>query len=586
MLPISDTKTQQQDNGMVDMAEAAKPQEIRPRRLPFTFVDGRGSGRSEEVWREGIDMPLLLSKLRARRFLLMRGAWVGALAGLLAACGWMALRTPVWSAATEVLVSNTTLQLSGQDAVVTQLMVENTLLQSQMLLARSQAVIERAMVRIGPEKLAALLPQRASNTLFMAWLLTPAPITAETKAQERQAMMLSLRDRVAVNRSGASQIITISVRAPDADSAVLLATEVTQAFVEESRAINAVVTTSGAFRERIQVLGPTVRLISGAIRPTGKNGPRALMVLSAVPLAGALLGVTIAVLAAAASRRIWSGEQIVKQTGREFFGYLPASSSSEASCKSVSSPRTLSGQPSSLAVALRRVRAAALERRQARPRVVGITHMPAGKGHSSVAKGLALLLSGSGQRILLVDGAISSHELTHSLALDGTRGLQDVLHEPGLLPSVICTSLRPDIDLLSAGSERGDVDVLWPALPRALSALPGRPYDWVIIDLQALEPPSAIRAAGIVIDDIILIVQRGTITQQALELALEGLGATRQKLLGMMMSTAPQDSFTALARCRGWVNRLRHNAMAAPSARTGALDAAALAKVHKANPTS
>jgi Mrp family chromosome partitioning ATPase len=347
----------------------------------------------------------------------------------------------------------------------------------------------------------------------------------------------------------------VRARGADADAAARLATEVTQAFIAESRAMNAVVTTSGAFRERIQVLGPTVRVISDALRPQGKDGPRALLLIILAPLLGALSGLGVAAGMALLSRCIWSAEQLQQRTGGEFFGYVPGTHVR----KPAGSPRRwLPGhaERTDLPATLRRIRAAALERRRNRPRIVGLTSAVGDSdgdtstdaatdtGKTIVAKGLALLLANSGQRVLLVDAAFATRQLSRTLQLETERGLSDVLHRPELASATIRKSLEANLDLMGAGlvdaaHGAGDVDARWPALARALSGLPERSYDWVILDLSPLDPPSAIRAAGVVIDDILLVVRHGAVRGTELDGQLSALGAARGKLLGAVFSTVP-----------------------------------------------
>jgi Mrp family chromosome partitioning ATPase/capsular polysaccharide biosynthesis protein len=497
------------------------------RRLQFTFADTGELPLPREAWRDGIDIGVLISKIGRQRRLLRRGVLLGAVTMSALAAAWLLLRTPTWSATTEVLVSNTTLQLSGQDAVVTQLMVENTLLQSQMLLARSNAVMERVASRLGPERTATLLPQPGPLTSLRQLLSfgkPPAPESAEARAQ-RQALIQSLKSVVTISRSGASQIL-----ASGADAAAELANEVTQAFLAETRDINAVVTTSGVFRERIRVLGPTTRLISDAHPPAGKDGPRILLVVALAPVMGGLLGLMAAFALSAFSRRIWSGEQLARQTDAEFFGYVSLHKTGIA--------QAISGQgrePSSLAAGLRRIRAAALERRGTKPRVLGVTSFHCEVSRTTVATGLALLFAAEGRRVLLVDAALETGCLSRSLALEGRSGLRDVLVDPQEFTAAVQRNIRIDLDVLPVGEANGDIDTRWPKLLKAIERTSEPPYDWVIMDLPSLQPTADIRAAGSVFDDLILVIDEGHVSSTALTQALKGLGASRDKLLGTLI---------------------------------------------------
>jgi Mrp family chromosome partitioning ATPase/capsular polysaccharide biosynthesis protein len=502
------------------------------RRLQFSFADTEDSPLPRVAWRDGVDIGVLVSKINRQRRLLRHGALLGVIAMSALAATWLLLRTPTWSAGTEVLVSNTTLQLSGQDAVVTQLMVENTLLQSQMLLARSSAVMERVVGKLGSERTAALLPQPGPLTglrRLFSFGKPPAPESAAGKA-ERQALIQSLKSELNVSRSGASQILAFRIRASSAEAAAELANEVTQAFLAETREINAVVTTSGVFRERIRVLGPTTRLISDAHPPAGKDGPRTLLVMAGAPVLGALFGLMAALALSVLNRRIWSGEQLSQQTDAEFFGYV--------SLHKVGIAQAISGhgrEPSSLAAGLRRIRAAALERRGTKPRVLGITSFGGDVSRTTLATGLALLFAAEGRRVLLVDAALETACLSRSLALEDRPGLHDVLTDPQTFTGAVQRNIRIDLDVLPIGEPNGDIDTRWPQLLKAIERTPESHYDWVIMDLPPLQPTADVRAAGAVFDDLILVIDEGRVTSSALAHALKGLGASRDKLLGALI---------------------------------------------------
>ncbi|MGL4636642.1 MAG: AAA family ATPase [Beijerinckiaceae bacterium] len=497
------------------------------RKLPFSFAQPEETAPPPEPWRDGLDVGLILSKIRERKRLAIAGATLGALC--LGACGaaWLTLRPTFYSAATEILITNTTLQLSGQDAVVTQLMVENTLLQSQILLARSNAVMDRTIAKVGMDRMQDMLPQPGllgQLGKLLRFGSMPAPGSAQAQ-RARNAMLLALKSNVTVARVGASQIIGLRARGASPEMAAVLAQEVTQAFLGEARDINAVVTTSGAFRERIRVLGPTARVISEATPPVGKDGPRALLVLLLAPLLGGLAGCLLALARAVTSRRIWSGEQLTASTGGEFFGRIMAS-------KHRAQESLHSG--SSLAGSLRRIRTAAIERGGSRPRVIGITAMERG-GKTTVAMGLALLLAGDGRRVLLVDAASATPDLTRRLDAGSADGLQQVLHDPGQFEEALQDALRPCLDMLPAGEGQSDLDTRWPNLLKAIDTTQ-KAYDWVILDMPMMDPAADLRAALCVLDDMVIVAERGVTSGPALSSALQALGAGRHKLLGTLIN--------------------------------------------------
>src|SRR5690242_11792938 len=89
-------------------------------------IGSRAQSPMAEPWRDGIGMRTFLGKVKQRRSTLLVLMLAGFVAGSLASAAYLAARTPAFSATSELLISNTTLQLSGPDAVVTQILVENS----------------------------------------------------------------------------------------------------------------------------------------------------------------------------------------------------------------------------------------------------------------------------------------------------------------------------------------------------------------------------------------------------------------------------------------------------------------------------
>ncbi len=223
---------------------------------PFSFeLENRSI--TPEPWRDGIGFGIYLAKIRQQRPMIVRLMLVGAVMVWLASVAYILVRTPAFSAFSELLISNTTLQQSGPDAVVTQLLVENSLVQSAIEMAKSSRVLERAVDRMGLENIELILPKSRSIRDLGLQIFAPEPERSETS--RRQTAVATLRSNITVNRVGTSQIISVRGRALTAVDAARLTNEIAGSFVQEQNDTSAVVTTSAALRERIKVLGPTAR---------------------------------------------------------------------------------------------------------------------------------------------------------------------------------------------------------------------------------------------------------------------------------------------------------------------------------------
>jgi polysaccharide biosynthesis/export protein ExoF len=511
-----------------------------------------------EPWRDGIGFRLHLAKIRQQRPMIVCWMLVGAVMVWLASVAYILVRTPAFSAFSELLISNTTLQQSGPDAVVTQLLVENSLVQSAIEMAKSSRVLERAVDRLGLENIELILPKsRSIRDIGLLQIFAPEQERSETS--RKQTAVAALRSNITVNRVGTSQIISVRGRARTAEDAARLTNEIAVSFVQEQNDTSAVVTTSAALRERIKVLGPTARIISEAVPPNSKDGPTAGVMLALAAVLGAALGVSVGLAIVLFDRRVRSAEQLT-MTSAECFGYLPRmvvrrglrrpkrwlgggrfgarmlqKLSPYAFTLHYSDPElgsTLRG------AVLRRARSAVLERRGDVPHFVGITSCRRAEGKTTFAAHWAGLIAGDGSRVLLVD-ASNAAARSNSLAPNETQGLYQLLRGAAVPGDVIRPQVRPNLDFLPSGDAVGNIDMQWHNLVQAVTESGDCAYEWVILDLPALTPVADVRSAGQIVDELLIVVEWGRTSEGQLQQALQSLGPVRDKILGVVINKTP-----------------------------------------------
>lgn len=512
-------------------------------------IGSRAQSLASDPWRDGIGFRTFLGKVKQRRSMLFALMLVGFVFGGLASVAYLVVRMPAFSATSELLISNTTLQLSGPDAVVTQILVENSLIQSAMEMVKSSAVLERVIVKVGLDDIEQMLPKpRGIRILFPSktsisehlpwagyvlehlpwktWALEPE----RSEASRVQAVMSLLRSSTVVNRVGASQIVSVRARALRALDAAKLTNAIAEAFVQEQNETNAVVTTSAALRERIKVLGPTARIISEGFPPLRTDELPASLVVLLATLIGGALAVGGGVAATLFDRRLRSAEQLTAATSLECFGCLPRGRVRRKSDRTFILRRAV----------LRRVRAAVLERSMRVPHVIGVTSFHLSRGRTSLAANLARFVAEDGSRVLLV-GACEGAEAPSGFGQGETQGLYELLRGAVVPSEVIVEDVSPGLDFLPSGTLRGDVDTLWGNLADAING-GERCYDWVILDLPPLAMAVDVRAACQVVEDLVVAVEWGA-SEARLEPALRALGSRRDRIAGTVIDKVPWSSF-------------------------------------------
>jgi Mrp family chromosome partitioning ATPase/capsular polysaccharide biosynthesis protein len=485
----------------------------------------------QSPWREGTSFRTFVEKVRQRRHMMMVLTLVGAVAGWVLVLAYVTVRVPAYSASSELLISNTTLQLSGPgpEAVVTQVLVENSLIESAIEVLRSGKVLERVIDKVGLDEVARISPR----SYALPWSGLDSE-QANSDVGRRQATIELLRSKTSVKRVGASQIISVRARALTAVDAAMLTNEIAAAFVQELYHANAVVTTSAPLRERIKVLGPTARVISEAIPPKSKDSLSAAVAMLLGIMLGGALGAGSGLALTALDRRLRAAEQVAAVTSVECFGYMPridpqSSLPSEPDHNDLDSILRRS--------VLRRVRSAVRERSSRVPHIVGVTSCSAAEGKTTLATNLARFIARDGSPVLLIDA--SCPDVASGLAQAETPGLQELLRGTAALDDVILDHICPNLDFLPSGKGLGDLDLIWGSLVHAINGGHERCYEWIVLDLPALSRAIDVRSASQIIDDLMVVVEWGRTSEAQLGQALGALGPVRDRLLGTVINKVP-----------------------------------------------
>jgi Mrp family chromosome partitioning ATPase/capsular polysaccharide biosynthesis protein len=550
-----------------------------------------------------------IENVRQRRRMVAVLALLGALVGWAASLAYIAVRVPAFSASSEILISNTTLQLSGPDAVVTQILVESSLLENALEILKSGRVLGRVIDQVGLDEIERISPRSRSGVF--GWISNAEQDSSD--ASRKQAAIALLRNNIAVRRIGSSQILAVRARALTAIDAAKLTNEIAEAFVQEQYDTNAVVSTSAALRERIKVLGPTARIISEAVPPKSKDAPGAGIVMLLALILGSGLGAAGGLSLIGLDRRLRSADQLAGAVWGECFGYVPRieQRSSETgivpalspnSCQSAAANGSRHGAaskrslpaPSRLLTAprwslrrkirplerslvhnsrslekwlspsapsdgdmesilrrsiLRRVRSAVSERSTSVPHVVGVTSFHAGEGKTTLAGNLARFIAREGTSVLLIDA--SCPEMTRDLAQQQKPGLQELLRGTSDADTAIQHDVCLNLDFLPSGRGLGDLDLLWGNLHHAIGGMRNPSYKWIILDLPELARGVDVRAAGQVFDDLLIVVEWGRTTHGQLQQGLRALGCFQERIIGTVINKVPWtsiDSGTAQRR--------------------------------------
>jgi len=174
-------------------------------------------------------------------------------------------------------------------------------------------------------------------------------------------------------------------------------------------------------------------------------------------------------------------------------------------------------------------------------KVVMISSAVAGEGKTLTASNLALTLSESYQRtVLLIDGDLRRPSLDTVFQLDGSMGLSEglIAFEERKMP---LHAVSPTLTILPAGNATSDpMAGLTSERMARLIAEAREAFEWVIIDTPPVGLLTDAKLLASMVDGTVLVVKADSTPYDLVQRAIQALG--REKVLGAVLNRATTGS--------------------------------------------
>lgn len=416
-----------------------------------------------------------------RRWLLIAAFTV---AGILAAIAVLAIVPPTYTAATRVLVSLNNARTPAELEQGNNFVQART--RSYVVAARSplvlNSVIEQLRLPEGSEELARKIQANAElNTV----------------------------------------VVTISVTDTSPARAALIAESLVRNFI---RSVEDIERPEDSTRSLVKL-----SLIAPATEPTSPSAPNRTVVLAAGTLGGLGLGLIAALALSRLNLRFRSVDEVGRVTSLPVLGTLETG-------RTTSKKRRKPGSSQfSRWDSFREIRNMVLASRPLNgKRILMVASPMPGEGTSTIALDLAVSLSRSGQKVVLVDADLRSPGVTGQLGMDPSPGLSDVLQGSTGIMAAIDQS-GADVHILPSGSSVGDPAGLIDsrALTEVIHEL-SENYDTVILDASPLCTDADSAVLSRQVDGVILVVRLGRSSSRQLRRALMLLETSGADILGII----------------------------------------------------
>lgn len=175
-------------------------------------------------------------------------------------------------------------------------------------------------------------------------------------------------------------------------------------------------------------------------------------------------------------------------------------------------------------------------------KVVGVSSAVAGEGKTVSAMNLAMNLSSSGRKkVLLVDVDLRKCDLARRVGIDTVPGLTEFLAGAASARQILRNSVTPGLTIVPGGMRiSAPWELLSGELFRAFIREVRERYDLVLLDTPPVIPVSDTHALRDLVDGFVLVYRLGQTPHPMFKQALDDIG--EKKLLGVVLNGVERQS--------------------------------------------
>ncbi len=282
-----------------------------------------------------------------------------------------------------------------------------------------------------------------------------------------------------------------------------------------------------------------VQVLTPADVPSNPISPKPLRNLVLGLVAGALVGIAVALLIDHLDDSIRSKEEAERLTGKPALGVIPRATTRKDRLSELAS---LVDPSSASAEAYRSLRTSVKFLGIDKPlRTVLVTSAAASEGKTVTAANLAAVLAQSGDRVLLVGADLRRARVQDLFGAPTSPGLTSLILE-GLPTAGAVYELDelPNLHLMPSGPvPPNPAEILGSESAEALLRSLGDTYDIVVIDSPPVLPVTDAQVLSRYVDAVLVVVAYNETSRRGLGRAVELLGQVHAPVVGAVLNLVP-----------------------------------------------
>jgi capsular exopolysaccharide synthesis family protein len=277
--------------------------------------------------------------------------------------------------------------------------------------------------------------------------------------------------------------------------------------------------------------GNNVRLVEDAELPGAPFSPNLRRSLLIAALAGLTLAFGLVIVLGYLDDTIKTPEDIAGKLNAPFLGMVPK-------VKAGVSPLLTAQSPHEFGEAFRSLRTAlAFSNSGTGGRVILVTSSQPLEGKTTTACNMAIALSLSGDRVLLIDADLRRPNVAKTLGLDGGTGLSHLLTGQAAPRDAIRDSGIPNLWVMTAGHiPPNPSELLASERMGALLSPANGWFDWVIVDAPPVLAVTDAVVLAPMVSGVTFVVRSELTPQRHVKRALETLMTGQPRLLGLVLN--------------------------------------------------
>jgi succinoglycan biosynthesis transport protein ExoP len=304
------------------------------------------------------------------------------------------------------------------------------------------------------------------------------------------------------------------------------------------------------------------RLVTPASAPHTPSSPKVALTLALAIVSGLGLGIMAAFAREQMNRQIHTRGQIEELLGTTCLAILASFKDKRPTRRRVG-PTQYSGAfrniieaaPFSATAEAMRYIKVAIDLHPTGAKIIGVVSALPGEGKTTVATSVAAFIAKAGARTLLIDADLRNPSMTRALGYANAPGVMNMVADRTDFRDLVISDSKFKFDFLPASTRvkaSNTSDIITSAAMKDMLKVASGEYDYVFVDLPPILPVVDVKAAALLFDAFVMVVEWGGTSTDEIVKAVTASQIVSERLLGVVLNKVDE---AVMRRFEGYSDR-------------------------------